>query len=289
MHYHRAETIEELKELLKLPAGQIHILAGGTDALVEARQHPFNTDTHFIDISRTPLLRTIEEHNGQLIIGAAVTHQELATNPDVRQYAALLADASSRVGSLQIRNRGTIGGNICNASPCADTVPPLMVLDAEVEVLNSKGTRTVPISDFFYKPYRPRLEPDDLVLKIKFKKLSNVQRSAFYKLGRRKALAISRINMATVLQLTDDKTITEARIAPGSVFPAWIRVKDAENFLRGEKASSAVFTEAGKIVAAEMVTVSGRRWSTPYKEPVVAALVKRTLMLAADLYKGGKE
>ena len=282
MHYHRPQDINELQKLLQNANREYTILAGGTDLLVEMRQTPLPDDAHILDISGVTEINSIKEENDQLVLGALVTHQQLAESVAIQKFAPLLAAACCQVGSLQIRNRGTIGGNITNASPCADTVPPLIVLNAEVEILGPQGTRTTAIEEFFDKPYFPRIQKNEVVTRIRFSKLLPRQKSAFFKLGRRKALAISRINMAAVLQVDENNIITEVRLAPGSVFPAWRRVSEVEQFLIGKAAERNNFEEAGKITSEKMIKISGRRWSTPYKEPVTAALVRRTLMLALE-------
>lgn len=283
MHYHCPHNIQDLQILLADSNREHTILAGGTDVLVETRQKPMAESDRVLDISRLNELNTIKEQDSEIVLGTLVTHQQLATNLLVLKFAPLLADACKQVGSLQIRNRGTIGGNICNASPCADTVPSLTVLNARVEILSAAGIRVVSIEDFFDKPYYPRLQPNEIVTRIRFKKLNVSQKSAFFKLGRRNALAISRINMAVVLQFSSEGIIREARIAPGSVFPTWKRVVEAESFLTGKQATRENFETAGKIIADKMIEISGRRWSTAYKEPVVAAIVRRTLMLATGI------
>lgn len=281
MKYHRPNNLQELQTFLSDFGQDMHLLAGGTDLLVEAR-HNYYKSKETVDISRLPELTTIQEKNDEIIIGAAVTHDAIVHNPLIQKYAPLLNAACRQIGSLQIRNRGTIGGNLCNASPCADTVPPLVALEAELKILSAKGTRRVSVADFFHKPYQPKIEADEVLTEIRFKKLSTGHKSAFYKLGRRNAVAISRINMAVVLNVDKKNIIKEVRIAPGSVFPSWQRVKEAETFLAGKEVSEQNFLQAGEIVARKMIEISGRRWSTPYKEPVVAALTKRALMLALD-------
>ncbi len=282
MHYYRPQNITELQEYLQDENRNYTILAGGTDLMVEMRQAPLPDDTHILDISELSENKSIREEENTLIVGALVTHQQLAEDERIHKFAPLLSAACRQVGSLQIRNRGTIGGNISNASPCADTVPPLIVLNAEVEILGPQGTRTADIEDFFDKPYFPRIEKNEVLLNIRFAKLLAEQKSAFFKLGRRKALAISRINMAAVLQVNKQNIITEVRLAPGSVFPAWRRVREAEQFLIGKAAERKNFEKAGRITSEKMIEISGRRWSTPYKEPVTAALVRRTLMLTLE-------
>jgi len=283
MYYHQPQNKSELKEFLDIYADQAQFLAGGTDLLVESRQDHFKWPEHLIDISGIGEMKSINENENEISIGALTTHDEIVRSPLINKYAPLLAEACRQIGSQQIRNRGTIGGNICNASPCADTVPPLVALQAKVRLADAQNEWEVPIDDFFLKPYKPRLKNNEVVLSLKINKLSEDYRSIFYKLGRRNALAISRINMASVLKLSQEGLIEEARIAPGSVFPTWKRVSEAEEFLKGKKAELDVFMQAGDIVAGEMIKISGRRWSTPYKEPVVVALVKRVLSMAAGL------
>ena len=281
MNIIRPKTLNELSVALNRGVSQSLFIAGGTDVLVESRQSYFTPPQTLIDLSYLDDLKGIEENDGFIRIGALATHTEILQNPLIRQYAPLLAEACAQVGSQQIRNRGTLGGNICNASPCADTVPPLLALEAEVEIFGPDKTRRLPMEEFFVKPYRTVLQKNEALTAVYFPPLPAGYGSAFYKLGRRKALAISRINMAAVLKTDDSGLIKEVRLAPGSVFPVWKRVSAAENFLLGKKAGEENFQKAGEITAQEMIKISGRRWSTPYKEPVVAALVKRVLLMAA--------
>jgi CO/xanthine dehydrogenase FAD-binding subunit len=283
--YHQAQDLDSLQHLLTEYGGNMHLLAGGTDFMVELRQPHFEAREHIIDISGLQEIRGIKEDGSYINIGAAVTHDMIVHNELVREYAALLSAACRKIGSQQVRNRGTIGGNICNASPCADTVPALIALDAELTILSADGVRKTPIADFFYKPYQPKIEAGEAVVNIRFKKLNKDQRSAFIKLGRRNAVAISRISIAAVLSVDSQNTVKEVRIAPGSVFPSWRRITEAETFLSGREAIEKNFEEAGKITARKMIEISGRRWSTDYKEPVTASLIKRTLLMALNNIK----
>lgn len=283
MNYLRPKNLTELTRTLSDASAATQFVAGGTDVLVESRQPYFSKPQTLIDLSRVDELKSISETNGLIRIGAMATHSEIIAQPLIQRQAPLLAQACAEIGSQQIRNRGTLGGNICNASPCADTVPPLLALDAQVEVLNEQGLRRVAMQEFFVKPYQTVLQKNEVLTAVYFPPLPDGYGSAFYKLGRRKALAISRINMAAVLKTNHHGIIEEVRLAPGSVFPVWKRVAAAERFLTGKKITDQNFMQAGQITAQEMIKISGRRWSTPYKEPVVAALVKRVLLMAAGL------
>ena len=163
----------------------------------------------------------------------------------VRQFAPLLASAAAAIGSPQIRNRGTVGGNIMNAAACADTVPPLIALGATVTLQSNAGARELSLGDLFLKPYQTKAKPDELLTAIRFPKLPPTARSAFIKLGRRNALSISRLSVAAILEIGDDGRIAEARIVPGAAFPTWKRVTEAEQMLVGEKPAAKLFAAAG--------------------------------------------
>jgi xanthine dehydrogenase FAD-binding subunit len=282
LQFHKTENISEVNELLNKFGDLAQIIAGGTDMLVEARYHQQNLKEHWIDISGITGLKEIKENNGQISIGPAVTHSEIIQNNLTKQYEPLLAEACRAIGSLQIRNRGTIGGNICNASPCADSIPALIVLDAQMVIESANGERIVPVTDFFVKPYQTILNTGSWLKEIRIQKMKPEEKYSFFKLGRRNALAISRMNFAVTMKISD-KIIDSVQLAPGSVYPTWQRVTEAEEFLKGKQASKEIFNEAGKIVADSMIKTSGRRWSTSYKEPVVAALTARVLGKAAGL------
>jgi xanthine dehydrogenase FAD-binding subunit len=283
MQYHKPKNIFEVTELLNTFKNDAQIFAGGTDILVEARYNKKNLKEHWIDISGISGLKQIKEIKKQISIGPMVTHSEIIRNDMIKQHAPLLAEACRVIGSLQIRNRGTIGGNICNASPCADSIPALVVLDTQLVIDSSSGEQVLPISDFFIKPYMTILKPGKWLKEIRIMKMKAENKFAFLKLSRRNALAISRMNFAVILQIAWDNTIESVQFAPGSIFPIWRRVTKAEEFMLGKRISMELFQEAGKIVADSMIKESGRRWSTPYKEPVVAALTARVLAKAAGL------
>jgi CO/xanthine dehydrogenase FAD-binding subunit len=270
-------SIRETLEVLRVYSTDAQILAGGTDLLIELRKPSAKTPTVVIDISRLQELKGIEETDNRIIIKPLTTHTEILESDIIRQFSPLLRQAVSTIGSPQIRNRGTIGGNIMNAAACADTVPPLMALDAMVKLLSVRGERLVPFIDFFVKPYQTTAAKDELLTEIRFPKLKDSAKSVFIKLGRRNALAISRLSVAAILQKTDTRLIQEARIVPGAAFPAWQRMTDAEKLLIGQQPSKELFAEAGKKVSEAMISFTGRRWSTEYKEPVIAVLVRRAL------------
>ncbi len=271
------KSIQEALEVLAIYNIDAQILAGGTDVLIELRKASVKSPKAIIDISRLNELKGIIETESEIIIKPLATHTEIGSSPIIKKFARLLHIAANVIGSPQIRNRGTIGGNIMNAAACADTVPPLMALGAIVKLQSGEEKRIVPIIDFFVKPYQTIAAKNELLTEIRFPKLLDSMKSAFIKLGRRNALAISRLSVAAILQKNDSGLIQEARIVPGAAFPKWQRMTEAEKLLIGQKPTSKLFAKAGQEVSEVMISFTGRRWSTEYKEPVIAVLVRRAL------------
>jgi len=223
----------------------------------------------------------IKVSDDEIEIGAAVTHARLASDPIVMKCLPVLGKAAGLVGSLQIRNRGTVGGNIVNASPCADTAPALLVYDAEVLLKSQKGNRRIKLADFITAPYTTLLQPDELLHSFICKKASENSNFTYLKLGRRQAVNISRMSIAVSLCQSDNKTIKAVQIAGGSIFPSPSRLLEVEKMLTGQSVSVKLFEEAGNFAAELMIKHSGHRWSTPYKQPVLAGLMKRALIEAS--------
>jgi xanthine dehydrogenase FAD-binding subunit len=202
---------------------------------------------------------------------------ELASSSIIYDYIPVLASAAGSVGSPQIRNRATIGGNLCHASPCADTVPPLIALDAVIDLQSPQGIRQLPLEKFLLEPYRVALNPDELLVGIRVPLPSPNLNMTFYKLGRRKALAVARLNLVVGLELGHG-IITKAILSPGSIMPHPGRLHNLEQQLINQQPTRDLFQNIGLEVSNRMVKEAGVRWSTPYKKPVVAALVARCLM-----------
>jgi len=253
------------------------ILAGGTDVMLELRKPTARSPKALVDISRIPGLKGVEESGDSIVIRPLTTHTEILRSDVVATYAPLLRAAVSTIGSPQVRNRGTVGGNVMNAAACADTVPPLIALNAEIKLKSSSGERIMALMDFFVKPYVTAARRDEILIEIRFPKLPVNARSSFIRLGRRKALSIARLSVAAILQKDESGVVTDARIVPGAAFPKWQRVPEAERLLIGLKPSRELFAEAGRRVSDVMISFTGRRWSTEYKVPVIAAMVRRAL------------
>ena len=272
-----ARSGQEAVAALHEYGGAARILAGGTDLLVEWRRPGARMPGVVVDISRIDTLRDISLEGNDVSLGSLTTHAELIRSDVVRSGAALLASAASTIGSPQIRNRGTLGGNIMNGAACADTVPPLIALGATVTLTSGDRDRECHLSGFYSKPFTTVATREELLTQVRFPALPPGTKSAFVKLGRRNALSISRLSVAAVVSVDSSGVIADARIVPGAAYTVWKRTMEAENLLIGKPPSNTLFAEAGRVVADVVIRETGRRWSTEYKEPVIAALVRRTL------------
>lgn len=280
--YERPGTIEECLKSLKEP-GVKKLIAGGTDILVELRAGKEPELEYLLDVSQIKELKGITEAGNKISIKPGTTHSAIGKSALVKEGLKILAEASDTVGSPQIRNAGTLGGSIVTASPASDPTPALIVANGIVTLQSAdRGTRHVLIEDFLTKPYKTSMEKDEMLVDITVDNLKEYK-MAFVKLGRRKALAIARMNVAVALKLDGEGKVTDARIVPGSAFPVAKRIKAAEDMLLNRIPTEELIEEASNQVAVEMIKVTGIRWSTEYKEPVIKALVKRALKKALEV------
>ena len=274
----RPDNLEEACDLLVRYKDRAKLIAGGTDLIIALREEKLpNYLEIIIDISNLGELNYIKEEGKYIRIGAGVRHAEVANNGLIKKYAPILSMAASVVGSPQIRNKGTIAGNIITASPAADTIPVLIVLDSILVIRKGKEKRKMYLKDIFNGANKVNLESDEIVGEIYFEKLPLVTKSDFIKLARRNAVDKSRMNIAVAAQQNKNKEIIDIRISVGSLTPIPGRFKDAEDLLLGEIPTQDLIQKAGEKIAEEMINKSGYRWSTEYKEPVVKSLIGRVL------------
>jgi CO/xanthine dehydrogenase FAD-binding subunit len=278
--YKTPKALEEACRLLGEFRGAARIIAGGTDLVVALRSGDLRPRC-LIDITRIEELQRIVEEGGRIAIGAGVTHSEISSSPIVRKYGGVLSKAASWIGSPQIRNLGTLGGNIVNASPAADTIPPLMTLNAVGRILSSEGEKEVPLDQLFKGPYETNLKPHEILAQVKFPKLPAAAKSSFIRLARREAMAIARMSVAVVLQMEDGR-IEEIRISAGSITPAPQRMSEAEALLKGRSPDEEGLRLAARQISETMIRASGMRPSTSYKKPVVEALFIRAVKQAVE-------
>ena len=274
---YKYEKPKTLSALLELNAQEgTKLLAGGTDILLLLKEDRIDPAT-VADIKGVPELRGICPIEGGIFIGAAETVQDVVEHPLAQPYHALV-EGAGHIGCYEIRHRATIGGNICNGSPAADTLSPFVALDAQLVIKSAAGERRALVKDIYLGANKVSLGPGELVTRIEFDRIDEYK-TAFIKLGRRKALAISRLNAAAAIRMKEG-VIIGARLVPGCVFAVPDRVTAAEEMLLGNAPSEELFVRCGQRVSEEMIARTGIRWSTEYKKPAIEALVERALRAA---------
>jgi CO/xanthine dehydrogenase FAD-binding subunit len=279
IQYFRPTSLTEALQCLQDSAYQNRLLAGGTDLMVQLRNHP-EDNSRLIDISRLEDLKKVEVGLDKVVIGAAVTFNEILLNVELQKSVPLFMLACSQIGGPQIRNRGTIGGNVVNAAVCADTLPVLVCLEAEVSLTNGISSRKLLISEFISSKNHTNIKPGEILTQFSFLKPSPQTRLAYIKLGRRNAMAISRISLSLLGSLNQDGTIQSCRMAFGAISECVSRFSEVEDALQGKKPDLKHFETCGQIATSKLIALQGRRWSTEYKEKVVTNLCKRALQKA---------
>jgi len=282
-HYYTASSVDDALHLLSANAGHARLVAGGTDILIELERGIRKGIDTLIDVSRIVGLSDIVlDEAGQVRIGALVTHNDLVASPLIRERAFPLAQAAWEVGAPQIRNRGTLAGNLITASPANDTITPLWALGASVTLRSLDGQTSVALPDFYQGVRRTVLLPDQMLTHIHFPALQANQRGTFIKLGLRKAQAISVVNVAVILTFAGE-TVTDAQITLGSVAPTILRVLDAEQTLIGKALTEQSIREAARAAAAVPHPIDDVRSTAEYRAEMVKVLVARALRnLAAN-------
>lgn len=274
-NYFRPKSLMEALQFLGERGSTASVIAGGTDLMIDIRKGELKS-AHVVDVSRLEEMRSISIVEESLVVGAAATYTEIINNPLVREKAHVLALAARQVGSLQIRNMGTLGGNVANASPAADSVPAMMVHNAWVKVQSVSEDRIEPLENIIVGPNTTTLKAGELITAFILESLPGY-RYEFQRIARRRALSIARMNAAVVGILDAEGLVTDLRLSVGSTTPRPCRMTDAENHLKGKVPDEAIIREAAEKVSSEMVRQSGIRPTTEYKRPAVEGLVLKTL------------
>ena len=263
-------------EALRLLAvhGDALPIAGGTDLMVAWNAGALAGRT-FLDLSPLGEWSRIREAKGAALVGALVTHTALLRHPLVRRRLPLLAEACATVGGVQIQNRGTLGGNIANASPAGDTLPPLAVYDAVIVAASARARREIAFQDVFSGPKRTSLAHGELIEAVRIPLPRRPPtRQLFRKVGTRAAQAISKTVAAGLLWLKRDGTVEELRFALGSMAPTVRRLRSAESFVRGRRLTPAVVHEAVALVSQDVAPIDDVRSTADYR-----LAVSRNLLL----------
>jgi carbon-monoxide dehydrogenase medium subunit len=276
--YQRAESMEEVARLLRERGTDVRLMMGGTDLLVRMRDGVLRPGT-VIDVKCLPRMRSIEfDSQGGLRVGAAVTMNELANDPRVIDRYPLLAQAAGTVASYGIRNRATLGGNLCNASPAADTAPAVLLLDGRIQLFGSSGEREVEASRFFLGPGKSARQPDEILLGVRFPPLPPGCCGVYLKLGRNEAGDLAVVGAAVLgSPRPESQSGFGFGVALASVAPTPLLVKEVEGLLAAHAPGDEAFAEAAELAAQAACPIDDVRSGADYRRAMVRNLTVQGL------------
>src|SRR5699024_9879996 len=279
----KGETVDEVLDLLDKYNDKGEIIAGGTDIVVAMRNEKKSPNV-LIDISNIEELSYIKEDEDFIEIGGATTFTQIVESPIFEKGLKGFKKACRSVGSPQIRNKGTIGGNIINASAAADSIPPLIALNSVITLSNKKGSRKLKLEDYFKNWTKEKIKDNELLTSIRFKRPEGNEVLTFEKLGLRKALAISRLSISIFLSLGDKETITDIRIASGALGKYPIKEMAVEEYIIGKKINEVKVEDSVLVLQEEMHKRLKGRSSLPYKSEAVKGPYFKALQDALNYF-----
>jgi len=278
--YVSPKTKEEVLEILKQEKSEACIVAGCSNVLPYIKDKKLPAKL-LLDISGIEELNYIKESEDEIYIGAGATISGLINSKIIREECNILYQAAEQFADPTIRNSATIGGNLADASPAADVAPPLLVLDAVLEVESMDGKREISLKNFFVGPRKTILRDDEMISSIKIKDDSINKNGCFIKLGLRQAMAISLATVALILEVEKDK-VADVRIAMGSIAPIPLRLIKVEEFLKNKKINDEFIEEAVKKVREEVNPINDIRASAEYRRYISGILFKRAFRKLTD-------
>lgn len=274
--FHSPETLEQVISLLVKYNGQGRLLAGGTDLIVEMRNEALSPKA-VIDLKRVSDLYFLKDEKEVLRIGPLVTIRDIETSPLIEQRFPILKETAQVMASFQVRNRATLGGNICHASPAADMVPPLIGLGSKVRVVGKDGERVMELEDFFAGPGKTKMELEEVLKEIIIPKRYPQWEGNYIKLSPRKFTDLAVVGIALLLLKGPGGKCEDVRIVMGAVAPKAIRAKEAERILTGKEVDERLIQEAAEKAMREASPITDVRGSDWYRREMIKALVERGL------------
>jgi len=276
MEYFAPATLSEALSLLKKWTGKARIVAGCTNTIPDMRSKAVKAEA-LIDVSHLRNLSFIKEEKKRIRIGALTTISGLTFSRTINKYVPILSEAARQFGNPLVRNRATIGGNLADASPAADTAVPLLVLEATVVTDREREkNRQIPIDRLFVGPNKTILKSDEMIKEVTFSKPDLGEKCAYAKLGLRNAMAISLVSVAVLLQIEGGEC-KKARIGLGAVAPKPIRAYRTEDMLIGEKITESLMRDCCQSVEREISPISDVRASAEYRRSMVSLLLRRLI------------
>ncbi len=289
MDFRRAGTTDEIVSILAEVGPDATLLAGGTDVMVQYLRGEIAPKL-LVHIEQVDELAGVDEADGRVDIGALTTHLTLSEDPVIRRTVPGLAEAASQVGGHQTQAVGTVGGNLCNASPAADTAPPLLVADAELRLRSAAGTRTVPLDRFFLGRRHTARRPDEVLTSIAVRPLPSHAGETYLKVGRRGAMEVAIVGLAARLVLDDDgDVVTDARLAVCSMAPRPLRLPDAERLLVGSRGEPEAVAAAADAVQETTEPIDDARARAAYRRRLVPRLLAEAVRLCMRRARGEEE
>ncbi len=280
--YIAPSSLEEALQALSEAAGVVKPLAGGTDLIAQMRERRA-APSLVLDVKGIPEANRLEYDPSEgMRIGAAVSCADIARYAPTGAHYPAVAQACLLIGSVQIQNRGTIGGNVCNASPSADTIPPLLAYNAVAVAAGPEGTRRIPLAEFFQGPGRTALAPQEILVEVALPPAPRHSGSRYLRFIPREEMDIAVAGVGSLLAVDPDTGVcSRARIALASVAPTPIRAREAEERLEGSRITDDAIREAGELAAAACNPISDVRGSGAYRRELVKVLTRRTLSQCA--------
>ncbi len=280
-------SIKEAGEILRDRGPGGHFLAGGTDLIIAIKEKGL-APKYLVDLKRISALAIIQEQaHGGISIGALTTMRQVETSPIIRARFPFLAQSAAEIGSIQIRNRATIGGNIANATPSADLAPALLALEAKATVAGKSGQRVMDLEQFFRGPGETAMESGDILVAILVPPVPSELVGEYIKFSPREMMDLATIGVAVTLVLSEkEKRVEQVRIALGAVSPTPMRARKAESVLSGQVLTEELASQAGHEASMECKPISDVRSSADYRREMVSVNTKRALLNAAMGRKG---
>jgi carbon-monoxide dehydrogenase medium subunit len=283
--YFKPKTFEEALKILLNSQSKPRALAGGTDLFI-AMKEKGATPESVLDLKGIPGYDFIRETHGRIEIGALATIRSIETSPLIREKIPFLAEAAGKLGSVQVRNRATIGGNLCNAAPSAETAPALICLNGQAEVMTDHGVKVISLEDFFRGPGQTVLNGTGLMTRVIVPPLPANSAGVYYKHSPRKAMDLAVVGVGCLLTLdSNKKRCLDSRIVLGAVAPVPLRARRAESVIIGKEVNEREIEEAGELAGQEAKPITDVRGSADYRTEMVKVFVKRGLREVLKLIK----
>ena len=279
--FYQPTTLAEASRLLKDNGPGGRFLAGGTDLVIAMKEKGL-LPKYIVDLKRVPGLSGIRENgDGTMTIGALTTMYAIETSPVIKKKYPFLAQSAAEVGSIQIRNRATIGGNMANATPSADVAPSLIALNATAKIASAAGERTVSMEEFFRGPGQNVMSTDEILTEITIPKTGPLMVGEYIKFSPRDMMDLAYIGVAVAYNFASDKKCSGVRIVLGAVAPTPVRARNAEALLEGQVLSEELAAKVGDEATRESKPISDVRSSADYRRAMVGVMTKRALLNAA--------